>query len=109
MKDLFESVPDYDMLIDGAFHGAANRIAVENPASGATIATVPAGTPAHAEAALGAARRAQPGWAARPAIERGRMVRAFADAVLAQKERLAVVVCAEQGKPIGQARGEIEA
>ena len=64
MKDLFESVPDYDMLIDGAFHGAANRIAVENPASGATIATVPAGTPAHAEAALGAARRAQPAGAA---------------------------------------------
>jgi lactaldehyde dehydrogenase / glycolaldehyde dehydrogenase len=91
---------------DGA---AAGRIEVENPATGAMIATIPDGTAADAEEALAAARAAQPHWARLPAPERGRLVARLADAVRARCELLARIVVAEQGKPIGQARGEIGA
>ncbi|MDB5506855.1 MAG: aldehyde dehydrogenase [Devosia sp.] len=82
---------------------------VENPANEQIIAEVAEGTVDDAEAALDAARRAQPAWAALPPIERGRMVGALADLVRDNAEMLARIVVAEQGKPIDQARGEIGA
>lgn len=99
------------MYVDGAFGFAAARpgIEIENPANEAIIATVPEGTADDGIAALEAARRAQPGWAARPAIERARLVTALADAVRSQAESLALLVTREQGKPLSQARGEIGA
>ncbi|TNC64518.1 aldehyde dehydrogenase family protein [Rubellimicrobium roseum] len=99
------------MFIDGQWRDASGLGVdeVEDPATGRAIATTPQGTRAHAEEALDAARRAQPAWAALPAVERGRAVLALADAVHAETELLARIVVAEQGKPIGQARGEIGA
>lgn len=82
---------------------------VENPANEDIIAVTPAGTEATAGEALEAARRAQPAWAALPAIERGRAVQALADAVRDEAELLARIVVAEQGKPLDQARGEVAA
>jgi lactaldehyde dehydrogenase/glycolaldehyde dehydrogenase len=84
-------------------------IEVENPATEAVIATTPAGTEEDAAEAVAAARRAQRDWAMRPAIERGRLVMALADAIADEAETLARIVVAEQGKPIGQARGEVAA
>ena len=99
------------MVIGGAWVGGSggDRHAVENPADESVIATAPAGTAADAEAALASARAAQPAWAALPAAERGRAVQALADAVRDQADLLARVVVAEQGKPLGQARGEVGA
>jgi lactaldehyde dehydrogenase/glycolaldehyde dehydrogenase len=99
------------MFIDGRWQepGGLGVDEVEDPATGRAIATTPAGTRAHAEEALAAARAAQPAWARLPAVERGRAVLALADAVHAESELLARIVVAEQGKPIGQARGEIGA
>lgn len=82
---------------------------VDNPANEDIIAVTPAGTEATAGEALEAARRAQPAWAALPAIERGRAVQALADAVRDEAELLARIVVAEQGKPLDQARGEVAA
>lgn len=99
------------MFIGGrwAAGAAPGRTEVHNPANEAVIATVPEGTAEDAIAALEAARRAQPDWAALPAIERGRYVTALADAVRANADALARVVVAEQGKPLNQAQGEIGA
>ncbi len=83
--------------------------AVENPADESHIATTPAGGVAEAQEALDAARRAQPAWAALPAIERGRAVAALADLVRENADLLAHVVVAEQGKPLDQALGEVGA
>ncbi|ODT29656.1 MAG: aldehyde dehydrogenase [Kaistia sp. SCN 65-12] len=85
------------------------RVEVENPANGGVVATVPAGSAEHAHAALDAARKAQPAWAATPAPERGRLVGLLADAVRDHRDLLAHVVVAEQGKPLNQAHGEIGA
>ena len=82
---------------------------VENPATGAVIATTPLGTEDDAAEAVALARQAQGAWAALPAIERGRAVLALADAVAADADTLARIVVAEQGKPLDQARGEVGA
>jgi lactaldehyde dehydrogenase / glycolaldehyde dehydrogenase len=99
------------MFVDGRWTTGASssRTEVENPASEAVVATVPEGTAEDAIAALEAAKRAQPQWAALPPVERGRMVSALADAVQAHADALARIVVAEQGKPLNQALGEIGA
>lgn len=98
------------MLIGGRWGSpAAAGHEIENPADETIIATTPAGTADTAAEALQAARRAQPGWAALPAVERGRAVHALADAVRDHADLLARVVVLEQGKPLVQARGEVGA
>lgn len=105
------NVTAYDMYIDGQFTtgSSKNRTEVENPADESIVATVPEGTKDDAIAALEAAKRAQPGWAALPANDRGVMIKKLAEAVLAQSDHLAEVVVKEQGKPLDQAQGEITA
>ncbi|WP_435164576.1 aldehyde dehydrogenase family protein [Falsirhodobacter sp. 1013] len=95
------------MFVEGRWiRDAADWHEVENPADEALIARTPAGGANVAEVALDAARRAQPAWAARPAVERGRAVAALADQVRQHADLLAHIVVAEQGKPLDQARGE---
>jgi acyl-CoA reductase-like NAD-dependent aldehyde dehydrogenase len=55
-----------------------------------------------------AAHSAQPGWAAVPAPIRGRVVAALGRLVEANFEALAGLVCDEVGKPIVEARGEVQ-
>jgi len=102
---------DRTMFIGGRWVSAKGRakIEVENPANEQIIATIPDGTTQDALDALEAAKKAQPAWAALTAVERGKMVYAFANEVEANAEHLAIVVTAEQGKPIDQARGEVGA
>ena len=99
------------MFVDGKWvpSGTGARIAVENPANEAVIGSIPEGSSEDAIAALEAAQRAQPAWAARPAIERADAVRALAGLVQAERDSLARLVTLEQGKPLDQARGEIGA
>jgi lactaldehyde dehydrogenase / glycolaldehyde dehydrogenase len=105
------SVINGSMFIDGRWISGitSGRTEVENPANEAIIATVPEGAADDALAALEAAKRAQPAWAALPPIERGRLVSALADAVRANADMMARIVVAEQGKPLNQALGEIGA
>ena len=73
------------------------------------FATVPAGSVNDARAALEAAKRAQPAWAALPPIVRSGYVSDLAAAVRREKAHLARIVVLEQGKPLNQAEGEIDA
>ena len=98
------------MFVDGRWGDSmADGHAVENPADERVIATTTAGTAETAAMALDAARKAQTAWARRPAVERGQAVQALADAVRAHTDLLARVIVAEQGKPLGQAKGEVGA
>ena len=56
---------------------AAERIAVINPARGTKISEIPDTPAAVVGEAIDAARRAQPAWAKRPAIERAGYLRAI--------------------------------
>lgn len=101
---------DYKMFIGGRWsNGSGKRLEVFSPATEAVVGTVPLGTPDDAEQAMDAARTAQPDWARLPAIQRGQLVKKPAEAVLADREHLARVVVTEQGKPLNQALGEIDA
>jgi len=110
MKDLANGLDRYRLLIGGRWVDSTGRefIEVENPATEAVIASVPAGTADDADRALHAARAAQPAWEALPPVERGRLLHQLARLILESRERLARLVVAEQGKPLLEARAEID-
>jgi len=90
--------------VDGA--GGAT-IAVTNPATGAALGTIPATAGAGAEAAVAAAHRAFPSWAAKTAKERAVLLRRWFELIMANQHDLAVLMTAEQGKPLAESMGEI--
>lgn len=110
MKELVKGTDRYRHFIDGDWVESTVRewIEVENPATEEIIASVPRGTEADADRALTAAWTAQPEWEALPAIERAGLLKRLARLILQNRERLARIVIAEQGKPLAEARGEIE-
>lgn len=110
MKDIVNGVSRYRHFINGQWTESTVRewIEVENPATGAIIATVPKGSADDADRALVAAHAAQPAWEALPPIERANLLKGLARLILENRERLARIVLAEQGKPLQEARGEIE-
>jgi lactaldehyde dehydrogenase/glycolaldehyde dehydrogenase len=95
------------MLINGSEAGATEHRDVINPATGAVIASVPEATLDQVDAALAAARRAQPDWGALAPIERAAFMRRIAELIRRDAEDLARLVVSEQGKPISEARGEV--
>lgn len=110
LKSTRKGVDHYRMFIDGEFVPAVSgaTVAVENPTDESIIATVPDGDAADASAALESARRAQPAWAAMPAVERGRILARFATAITANRDRLANLLSREQGKVLPLAFGEVD-
>lgn len=88
--------------------GSAGSFEVRDPASGATLAVLPRMGAPETATAIAAAERALPGWRARTARDRGRLLRRWADAMLGHREELAALLTAEQGKPLAEARVEID-
>jgi succinate-semialdehyde dehydrogenase/glutarate-semialdehyde dehydrogenase len=95
--------------IDGKWVEADNgkTFVVRNPATGEVIGEVPAMGTAETRRAIEAAHRAQPAWRARTAKERSVILRKLFDLMMANSEDLALIMTAEQGKPLAEARGEI--
>ncbi|GJD93830.1 CoA-acylating methylmalonate-semialdehyde dehydrogenase [Methylobacterium iners] len=83
------------------------RGAVHNPATGALTAHVPFATPDETAAAIEAAAKAFPSWAATPAQVRARVMFRFRDLVDRHIDRLAAIITAEHGKVLSDARGEM--
>ena len=80
---------------------------VQNPATNATIAELPQDNAHSVAAKYLAAHAAQPVWAALPLATRISMLTRFRDALKSDVERLAAILTSETGKPIRQARNEI--
>jgi lactaldehyde dehydrogenase / glycolaldehyde dehydrogenase len=100
---------DTPIYIAGDWHAAHGPdIEVYDPRDESVLATVASATREDVHAALAAARAAQRDWARRPAAERGTYVRAAADLVHRERDRLARLVSEEVGKPLAQAYGEID-
>src|ERR687893_323494 len=98
-------------LIKGAKVPSTGEEGIEvlNPATGEQIGYIPAGTPEDARAAVGAAREALPGWARLPAAETAKLVKAAARKMRERAEELAGLVTLENGKPLDDALGGVEA
>ena len=95
--------------VDGAWIAAdsGETIAVTNPANGQTIAQVPRCGAAETERAIAAAQQAFTTWRETTAAERSRILRRWFDLMLAHQDDLALIMTAEQGKPLAESRGEI--
>jgi succinate-semialdehyde dehydrogenase/glutarate-semialdehyde dehydrogenase len=87
----------------------AATIDVSNPATGEVIGRIPAGTQAAAAEAVGAARSAQPGWARRDAAERAGRLKRAARTLREHASELAELQTLENGKPIADSRGGVDA
>jgi succinate-semialdehyde dehydrogenase/glutarate-semialdehyde dehydrogenase len=96
-------------LINGVWVDALDgaTLDVRNPATGALIATVPNAGAAQTSDAIHAAEQALPAWKARTAEDRSRILRRWCELMLAHQEDLALLMTAEQGKPLAESRGEI--
>lgn len=96
-----------ELLIGGERKRTSDTRAVHSPTTGKVIAEVPEAGAAEVEAALAAARRAQPGWGRMAPIERAAIMRRIADLIDRDRETLIRIVVDEQGKPVAEARGEV--
>ncbi|MGW6062538.1 aldehyde dehydrogenase family protein [Streptomyces sp. NPDC055189] len=90
------------MYIGGAWRPAVgtDTITVLNPADEQPVGEVPAGIAEDIDAAVRAAREAFPGWAATPPAERGALIGALRDQLVARKDEIAETVTAELGSPL---------
>ena len=82
---------------------------IVNPATGATLANVPADALKAVHAKYERARAAQPRWAARPIARRLAAIREFRAQVVARTDVLARTLSEEVGKPVRQSRNELNA
>jgi succinate-semialdehyde dehydrogenase/glutarate-semialdehyde dehydrogenase len=96
-------------FIDGLWRGADDgaTLPVQNPATLERLGTVPNMGAAETRRAIDAAARAMPSWAARTAKERAVILRRWFDLMLANQDDLAILMTAEQGKPLAESKGEI--
>jgi len=97
-------------FVNGApLSGEAGSLQSTNPARlDDVVAEVSLASPAQLVEAFRAAQAAQPAWAATPAPVRGQVIARIGRLVEANAEALAALVVREVGKPIAEARGEVQ-
>jgi len=95
--------------IDGAWAPADSgaTLPVTNPATGERLGTIPAMGTAETRRAIAAAAAALPAWGAMTAKERAAPLRRWFELMLTHQQDLAVLMTAEQGKPLAESKGEI--
>lgn len=84
-------------------------LAITNPANGRVLEKLPCDDAKAVRAKYEAARRAQPAWAKVPLSKKLGMLKKFRDSLIAGREDLALILTSEMGKPISQARNELNA
>jgi len=95
------------VYLNGAWVGSASTFNVHNPANGALIGGVPNLGAHDAQAAIDAAAAALPAWSAKTGKERAAIMRKWFDLMVAHADDLAILMTAEQGKPLAEAKGEV--
>ena len=95
--------------VNGAWMPAdsGQTTAIRNPANDEALGSVPHMGAAETRRAIEAAHAALPAWSKKTAGERARLMRKWFDLMLANQEDLAVIMTAEQGKPLAESKGEI--
>jgi aspartate-semialdehyde dehydrogenase len=96
--------------VGGKWRGATGgaTFAVTDPATGDYLGEVAKLSGVDASAAVDAAQAAFAGWSARLPQERARILRRWFEQIAANREDLARIMVLEQGKPLSEARGEID-
>lgn len=96
-------------FIDGEWCDAndASTFTVTNPATGEAIGTAPHMGAEETRRAIDAANAAWPAWRKKTARERALILRKWNDLMLENADDLALLMTAEQGKPLPEAKGEV--
>ena len=112
--ELVDRLQDADLLrtqcyVNGAWIDADSGAVLDvvDPASGARLAAVADAGREETRRAIEAAEAAWADWRALTGKARGAVLRRWFDLILAHQEDLAVIMTAEQGKPLAESRGEI--
>ena len=90
-----------------AVAGAGARLAVLNPATGATLREVPLGGATEVAAAVASARAAWRDWANTPPLRRARVLASFLALLNRERDALAALITSEHGKVFSDAQGEV--
>ncbi len=95
--------------IDGAWVAAddGSTFAVSNPADGGVLTKVPNQGVAETRRAIGAAHAAWPQWRDKTARQRAAILRRWFELMVENKDDLAILMTAEQGKPLAESAGEV--
>ncbi len=95
--------------LDGEWCDAddGSTIEVINPATGEVLGSIPRMGAAETKRAIAAAERAWSGWRKKTGKERSAILRKWNDLMLANADDLALILTAEQGKPLAESKGEI--
>ncbi|PZO68153.1 MAG: NAD-dependent succinate-semialdehyde dehydrogenase [Paracoccus denitrificans] len=97
-----------DSYVGGAWITGQGRFDVTDPATGDTIAQVAKLDAAAANDAVAVAYDAFHDWAWSLPQDRATLLRSWFDLIIQHREDLALIMVAEQGKPLSEARGEID-
>ncbi len=99
----------HQAYIGGEWQAADSDATFEvfDPATGASLGTVPKMGAAETARAIEAAQAAWAGWRMKTAKERAAILRRWFDLVIANSDDLALILTTEQGKPLAEAKGEI--
>ncbi|TQC49219.1 NAD-dependent succinate-semialdehyde dehydrogenase [Rhodococcus sp. WS4] len=96
------------LFIGGVWRaGGAGEFDVLNPADGSVVATIADGNEADGTAAVDAAAEAFPGWAATAPRERSELLRRTYELMSRDREELAALISAENGKALADAGAEV--
>ncbi|XP_062986526.1 succinate-semialdehyde dehydrogenase, mitochondrial [Elgaria multicarinata webbii] len=107
MAALAGSLVRSEGFVGGRWVQAATAFPVRDPASGAELSQVADCGVAEAQAAVRAAYEAGAAWSAVSAKERAALLRKWYDLMIENKDDLAKIITAENGKPLKEAQGEI--
>ena len=105
---------DPSLLVERAYANGAwieaddgATLDVTNPADGSVIARVPALQASETRRTIEAAEARFASWREVPAAERARYLETWFALIMENQEDLALIMTAEQGKPLAESRGEI--
>lgn len=95
--------------IDGVWTDADDgaTVAVNNPATGDILGTIPRLGRTETARAIAAANAAWSEWRQKTAKERALIMRRWFDLMLANADDLALIMTSEQGKPLAESKGEV--
>ncbi|MEN5015050.1 NAD-dependent succinate-semialdehyde dehydrogenase [Erwinia sp. Eh17-17] len=89
----------------GAFNG--ETLPVINPSTGDVLCTIPSLGAQETEQAIAFADAARKSWAKTPNAQRALLLEKWHQLILDNADDLAIIMTAEQGKPLAEARGEV--
>lgn len=97
------------LYIDGKWvEGSEEPVAVTNPATGEALEKIQQGGVAETKQAIQAAKRSFSTWSKTSPKKRAELMNKLADLIEEDTERLAKIMTMEQGKPLSQAKSEIQ-